>query len=154
MSHKHHGQQYQIASDCHDRADVKDLKRTDDFAQQGIKNHHGENLNCTAKGIEQHIAVIPVRSSNIIFKEVNQQIRGNVKGTVNEHNRNHHRHCLIVGYKCPEHLLYRRSIQIHGGLFLNIQAGNADHNDKQYRNNQCKPLETAPFHFSCCLRIS
>ena len=47
-----------------------------------------------------------------------------------------------------------KEIQIHGGLFLNIQAGNADHNDKQYRNNQCKPLETAPFHFSCSLRIS
>ena len=87
------------------------------FKDDGIANRErcGETPIAHEVAREAGVAAQPrPKTLAIIFKEINNQIGGNINRTVNQYDCDYNCHCLVILYKCPEHLRNRRRIHIHG----------------------------------------
>ena len=74
MVRKHQRKKHCVSANCHNEADVEYLHGTDELTKQRVEQHHGDNLDSTAESIEQYIICIPACATDIIFKEIDQQV--------------------------------------------------------------------------------
>ena len=102
-----------IPRNRHDKADIEQPDTVHEPSQYRIEQHHGKNLNRSTENIEHGITVEPGRTAKIIFKKVNHKIGCDVDRTVDQHNRHHNDHRLIILQKSAEHLANGRRLHIY-----------------------------------------
>ena len=71
---KRQDQKHGVADNRAGQTDVKDPDGIHKTAQERECQHHGQDLHRPAEGVEQRVAVVPAGTSEIIFKEIDDQI--------------------------------------------------------------------------------
>ena len=136
------GDERQVADNGRTRADVEDLRRREELPEQREQDHHGQDGDGSAKGVEDGVAVVPCIAADIVLEEVDDEVRGDVHSGVDEDDGQDDDHGLVVVDEGLEHIANGGRLDVDRGLLLDGDDRDGLEEDEDGRDDEGEPGET------------
>jgi len=143
------GQDQDIADHGKNQAEAEDVRVAHLLAQQRIQQHHAQDLGDAADHREQRVVALPGGAGDVILEEIDDQVGGDVQRAVDQHDRQHGDHRLVVLEQRLEHLADAGGLHaflLEHRLFLDDQAHDGFKDHEQDGDDQGDPLEAGALH--------